>query len=78
MPYYSITCFAQDTVSVPEAGQMLGPGLNVFTVVVDDIEALQERLEADGVTVNTVARLDDPTEAEDAARQLGEGSESSP
>jgi len=73
MPYWSITCYARGEVRVPEAGQLLEPGLNVFTVVLDDLDPLLERLGSEGVEQISTTRLDDPEEANDAAGFLGEG-----
>jgi hypothetical protein len=73
MPYWSITCYACNEVPVPEAGQLLEPGLNVFTVVLDDLDPLLARLGSEGVTQITSIRLDDPEEAADVAGYLAEG-----
>lgn len=77
MMYWSITCHARDKVRVPEAGQLLGPGLNVFTVAAGNLDELLDRLSADGVKVLSVNRLD-ALEAPDAPLLAGESDAGSP
>jgi hypothetical protein len=69
LSYWSIACVSKETIIVPEAKAILEPGVNVFTVVIDDLDKLIERLASEGVTVSALHRLD-VHEAVDAATLL--------
>lgn len=58
MGYYSFTAIATHTVSLKNPYILLGPGLNVFTAVTDDLEGLKALLESEGVDIKSVNRLD--------------------
>ena len=71
MAYWSIACRVRDSIQVPEVGQLLEPGLNVFTIVTDDLGELLDRLSDGGAEMLAVNRLDD--EVPDASRSIGKG-----
>ena len=58
MAYYSISAQAPGLVGVPEALTVLDRGLNVFTVVTDDIDVILNRLRSENVVILTYNRLD--------------------
>ena len=57
--YWSIVCHATREVYVREADTVLGPGMNVFTVVTPDLDKLTGWLETQGVTLKWLHKLDD-------------------
>jgi hypothetical protein len=69
MSYWSIACHATKEVYVREADVVLGPGVNVFTIVTQDLDGLQDWLTAQGVTMRCLHCLDQH-EAIDANAQL--------
>ena len=58
MGYFSISAYAQSMTLVPEAKAILEPGINVFTVVSDDIDLILVRLRTEGVRILSCQQLD--------------------
>lgn len=58
MAYYSFVVIARQPVGIPKPMVMLDAGVNVFTVVVDDLDTFLSRLKDEGVTVQQMNRLD--------------------
>jgi len=56
--YYSFVAYTRHPVSLPNTRVFLGAGNNTFTVTTDDVEGLRAALEAEGVEVLAVNRLD--------------------
>lgn len=65
--YYSFVATAQQPVGFTKPLLMLDAGVNVFSVVVDDVDALLERFKEEGVTVQQMNQLDvsEPSKPED-------------
>ena len=77
MSYWSIVCIATSDVHVPQANLVLEPGVNVFTVVTDDVESFSRGLSASGVEIRSIHCLDDfePIPALEEGELLNDGSE---
>ena len=58
MSYYSILAFSTVSVQYREPLVFIEPGINAFSVLTDDVEALLERLRKDGIRVDVVNNLD--------------------
>ncbi len=58
MSYYSFVAYSRYPVSIPDPLILLGEGVNTFTAVTDDLEGLKSILEAEGVEIREVHRLD--------------------
>lgn len=58
MAYYSFVATAKEPVGITKPMLMLDAGVNVFTLVVDDLDAFLKRLKDEGVTVQQMNRLD--------------------
>lgn len=58
MAYYSISVHARNIVLVAEAKVVLEPGLNVFTVVLDDVAPLLTYLRNEDVRILSCQQLD--------------------
>lgn len=59
MGYYSIRAFSRVSVQYQEPSIIfIEPGMNVFTVLTDDVEGLVTKLKADGIRVDQVNKLD--------------------
>lgn len=58
MAYYSFVAIAKQPVGFTKPMLMLDAGVNVFSVVVDDVQALLEAFKDEGVTVQQMNQLD--------------------
>lgn len=56
--YYSILAFATTSMQYQEPLIFIEPGINAFTVLTDDIDALLVSLKADGHRIDGVNQLD--------------------
>jgi len=56
--YYSVVAFATTSRQYQDPMIFIEPGLNVFTVTTDAIDALVSRLKADGHRIDEVNQLD--------------------
>lgn len=59
MAYYSFVVIAPQPVGFTKPLLMLDKGLNTFSVVVDDVEALVERFHDEGIVVKQRNLLDE-------------------
>lgn len=67
--FYSVIVFATTSRQYKEPSLILiDPGMNVFTVLTDDVNALVEMLRLDGHRVDEVFQLDDEHEREEYTR----------
>ncbi len=67
MGFYSIVAVAKQPVAFPDPLLLLDRGRNIFTVLVEDLEELREKLKDEGVEILQANRLDvhqplDPSE----------------
>lgn len=64
MNYYSFVVLAQEEVAVPECFQLLGPGVNVFTVALklEDVENFKQGLVNRGLVIKQCNKLNDDIE----------------
>jgi len=59
MPYYSICAFSKVSVQYKEPNVIfIEPGINVFTVLTDDISTFKNQLKSDGIRIDALNRLD--------------------
>jgi len=59
MGFYSFQVFAKDIIVLSDPIVQLGPGINVFSVSVPDVEAFKQRLTDEGADIRKVVQLDD-------------------
>lgn len=59
MAYYSFVVIAPQPVGITKPMLMLDQGLNAFSVVVDDLDALLQRFKEEGIVVQQRNRLDE-------------------
>ena len=57
--YYSISGFSTTSFEYEHPLIFVGEGMNVFTVLTDDVDSLVERLRLDGLRIEAVNQLDD-------------------
>ena len=57
--YYSFVVVAPQPLGIPKPMLLLDRGLNVFSVVVDDLDALLEKFKEEGVIVQQMNPLDE-------------------
>jgi hypothetical protein len=74
---FSIVARAKDLVVIPERHIALDAGVNVFSVVTDDLDVLLAHLKTQGVTVDKVQRLDqlEPVDPRESVLLPGESPE---
>jgi hypothetical protein len=58
MSFYSVAAFSTISWQSQEPLVFIEPGVNAFTVTVDDIDALVSRLKAEGIRIDAVNQLD--------------------
>ena len=77
MGFYSITAMAPHPIGIRVPLITLDRGFNAFTALTDDIAGLKAELEAEGVEIREVNRLDDhePVAPEDSILLPGESPE---
>ena len=59
MAYYSFVAIARQPVGIPNPLILLDTGVNTFTAETNDLDGLLAQLEAEGVNVTQVNKLDD-------------------
>lgn len=65
--FYSILAYATTSRQYEDPLVFIEPGINAFNVTTDSIDALVERLKADGHRIDQVTQLDD-ADREDSVR----------
>lgn len=63
MHFYSLLVFATTSRQYEDPLVLIEPGTNAFTVTTDSIDALVDRLKADGHRIDKVTQLDDEDDA---------------
>jgi hypothetical protein len=56
--YYSFKVRTNREVALPDYGLIIGPGLDVFSACVENLESFKERLQSEDAVVEEVNRLD--------------------
>lgn len=64
--FYSLLVFATTSQQYEDPLVFIEPGTNAFTVTTDSIDALVDRLKADGHSIDKVIQLDDDASRTDA------------
>jgi hypothetical protein len=73
--YYSFVVTAPQPVGIPKPLLMLDKGLNVFNLLVDDLDTLLTQFKNEGVVVQKVNRLDAHEPGNPTDLLLGSGDE---
>jgi hypothetical protein len=56
--YYSLAVFSKISIQYKEPFVLIEPGMNAFTILVENAESFFDQLKLDGIRIDKVARLD--------------------